>query len=215
MQPQEAASLWMQFLQPMKASGIRLGAPAITAPGTGIPWLIDFFSNCTNCTVDFLPLHWYGEDLQSFYQYLWALHSEYPTDPIWVTEFACTSTNASVVADFLNQSIIYLDSLDWIERYAWFGFFRPTSGSETNLLDQDGGLTDLGKMYIGAETVHTQVITPAPTPTFTTVSGADPTQGRVTTVPNTSPRRWTLPHVETMGLGMALAIFIGAIWTSL
>lgn len=28
-----------------------------------------------------------------------------------------------VVAEFLNQTIVYLDSLDWIERYAWFGYF--------------------------------------------------------------------------------------------
>jgi glycine/serine hydroxymethyltransferase len=57
-QAKEAASLWMQFLEPMKASGVRLGGPAVTAPGTGIPWLIDFFSNCTSCSVDFIPLHW-------------------------------------------------------------------------------------------------------------------------------------------------------------
>lgn len=30
---------------------------------------------------------------------------------------------AAVVADFLNTTTIYLDSLDWIERYAWFGYF--------------------------------------------------------------------------------------------
>ena len=28
-----------------------------------------------------------------------------------------------VVAEFLNQTIVYLDSLYWIERYAWFGYF--------------------------------------------------------------------------------------------
>jgi hypothetical protein len=29
----------------------------------------------------------------------------------------------TVVLDFMNQTITYLDSLDWIERYAWFGYF--------------------------------------------------------------------------------------------
>ena len=28
-----------------------------------------------------------------------------------------------VVEEFLNQTIVYLDSLYWIERYAWFGYF--------------------------------------------------------------------------------------------
>ena len=90
----------------------------------------------------------------------------------------------------------------------------------SGLLDNNGGLNDLGQRYIGAKTVHTQVITQAPTPTFTTVNGADnPTQGLITTfaaVPSGSLRRWTLLRKETMGLGLALAgMLIGAIWTSL
>lgn len=32
-------------------------------------------------------------------------------------------TYCSVVLDFMNQTINYMDSLDWIERYAWFGYF--------------------------------------------------------------------------------------------
>lgn len=27
------------------------------------------------------------------------------------------------VADFLSQTIAYMDTLDWIERYSWFGYF--------------------------------------------------------------------------------------------
>ena len=27
------------------------------------------------------------------------------------------------VAQFLNDTMIYMDGLDWIERYAWFGYF--------------------------------------------------------------------------------------------
>jgi hypothetical protein len=90
----------------------------------------------------------------------------------------------------------------------------------SGLLDKDGALTDLGQRYIGAKTVHTQVITQAPTQTFKTVSGADnPTQGLVTTyagAPNASSRRWTFLGGETLSLGVALAgTFIGAIWTIL
>lgn len=215
----EAASIWQQFLEPLKASGVRLGGPAVTASGTGIPWLIDFFSACSNCSVDFIPLHWYGEGVGNFYQYLWSIHGQFPSKPIWVTEYACTSTNETVIADFLNQSITYLDSLDWIERYAWFGFYRETQGTQfsTGLLDNVGGLNDLGQRYVGAKTVHTQVITQVPTQTFTTVNGADsPTQGLVTTYPalsNYSPRRWTFSGGETLPLGTAF--FVGALCTML
>lgn len=59
MLPVEAADLWMKYLEPLRASGVRLGGPAVTAAGTGRPWLVDFFKACSNCTIDFLPLHWF------------------------------------------------------------------------------------------------------------------------------------------------------------
>jgi hypothetical protein len=75
-------------------------------------------------------------------------------------------------------------------------------------------------MYVGAKTVHTQVITQGPTQTFTTVNGADnPTQGLVTTYAastNHSSGRWTFLGGETLRLGVALVgIFVGAVWTIL
>ncbi|KAF9524085.1 glycosyl hydrolase catalytic core-domain-containing protein [Crepidotus variabilis] len=124
MQPDEAAKLWMQYLQPLKSQGIRLGGPAVSASSTGKPWLSAFLAACDKCTIDFIPLHWYGSGSESLYNYLWDIHTQYPKYPIWITEFAETSTNDTVVADFLNQTTTYLDTLDWIERYAWFGYFR-------------------------------------------------------------------------------------------
>ena len=32
-------------------------------------------------------------------------------------------TLITVVFEFMNQTMTYLDGLDWIERYAWFGYF--------------------------------------------------------------------------------------------
>jgi hypothetical protein len=54
----EAANLWKEYIEPLKESGVRLGGPAVTAPGTGIPWLTSFFSACSDCSVAFIPLHW-------------------------------------------------------------------------------------------------------------------------------------------------------------
>ncbi|KAF8073624.1 hypothetical protein FPV67DRAFT_1409792 [Lyophyllum atratum] len=121
--PARAAQLWKQYIQPLAASGIRLGAPAVTNAPSGRPWLASFLSACTGCTIDFIPFHWYGEGIGNFYDYLWQMHGQFPQYPLWVTEFATTSTNDADVLDFITSSITYLDSLDWIQGYAWFGYF--------------------------------------------------------------------------------------------
>ena len=56
--PNFAAQLWMQYLEPLKADGVRLGGPAVSSSGTGTPWLTQFLAACSNCTIDFLPFHW-------------------------------------------------------------------------------------------------------------------------------------------------------------
>ncbi|KIM47691.1 glycoside hydrolase family 128 protein [Hebeloma cylindrosporum] len=179
--PDQAAKLWLQFIEPLKASGVRLGGPAVTASGR--PWLNSFFQACNNCTIDFLPLHWYGTGTEGFYGYIWDVHTQFPQYPIWITEYAETSPNDTVVFEFMNQTMVYLDSLDWIERYSWFGYFRPRPDVHYNLLRGDGGLTPLGELYLGAKTVHTQNIT-EPTSTYKTVNGADiPNQGPPTAWP--------------------------------
>ncbi|KAH7929787.1 hypothetical protein BV22DRAFT_1001982 [Leucogyrophana mollusca] len=147
-EPSTAASLWTQYIQPLAADGVRLGAPAVTNGPTGTPWLSQFIGNCTECTFDFIPLHWYGEGVGNFYNYIWSFHGEFGSWPLWVTEFASTSTNVSEVQDFCNQSIIYMDSLDWIEGYSWFAFYRQSSGSYYNLLDANGNLNALGEIYL-------------------------------------------------------------------
>ncbi|KXN85688.1 Alkali-sensitive linkage protein 1 [Leucoagaricus sp. SymC.cos] len=144
----DAAALWMQFIQPLKQQGIRIGGPAVTAAPTGKQWLSDFLSECSQCSIDFLPLHWYGSGTEGFYSYIWDMHSSFPQLPIWVTEYADVSENSTEVWDFMNQTTHYLDALDWIERYAWFGFFRPEDNVHYNMLGEDGSLNDLGQLYI-------------------------------------------------------------------
>ncbi|EEB98210.1 hypothetical protein MPER_02326, partial [Moniliophthora perniciosa FA553] len=110
--PNYFAQLWMQYFEPLKAQGVRLGGPAVSSAPSGFPWLETFFAACSNCTIDFLPVH-----------------CKFGNRTIWVTEYASTSLNESEVADFMNQTTKYLDDLEWVERYAWFGYFRPANGS--------------------------------------------------------------------------------------
>ncbi|KAK7469376.1 hypothetical protein VKT23_003851 [Stygiomarasmius scandens] len=152
--PNFAAQLWMQYIEPLKSTGIKLGGPAVSSGATGIPWLQTFFSACSNCSIDFLPVHWYGEGVEGFYDYLFSTHSTFGNITLWVTEYADTSLNATDVETFLNQTTAFMDTLDFVERYAWFGFFRPENGSAYNFLEADGGLNSLGRSYIGANTVE-------------------------------------------------------------
>ncbi|GAW00151.1 glycoside hydrolase family 128 protein [Lentinula edodes] len=155
--PNTAAQLWIQYIEPLRTDipGIKIGAPAVSSGGTGFPWLTTFFSACGNCSFDFLPIHWYGEGTGGFYDYLYQMYGEFGNKTIWVTEYADTSLNDTEVMDFINQTTVFMDGLDFVERYAWFGYFRPENGSAYNMLNNNGSLNDLGQFYIGADTVET------------------------------------------------------------
>ncbi|KAJ3513041.1 hypothetical protein NLJ89_g3168 [Agrocybe chaxingu] len=123
-----AAVLWKQYINPLSASGVRLGAPAVTSGPEGRVWLTAFLNACSGCKIDFIPLHWYGTGTANFYDYLSQMHTEFPNYPLWVTEYASTSSNPSEVKDFLSATTKYMDSLNYVERYSWFAYERPQNG---------------------------------------------------------------------------------------
>lgn len=47
----------MQQIEPLAEQGVKLGAPACTGAETGRQWTQTFLSACTNCTIDFIPVH--------------------------------------------------------------------------------------------------------------------------------------------------------------
>lgn len=63
-EPTVAAANFISQVQPLSKLGVKLGAPAVTGSPGGFTWLAGFFDACasqgTNCTVDFIPIHWYG-----------------------------------------------------------------------------------------------------------------------------------------------------------
>ena len=62
--PSVAATNWISQVEPLRKLGVKVGAPAVTGSSGGFTWLASFFDECsnqgTNCTVDFFPVHWYG-----------------------------------------------------------------------------------------------------------------------------------------------------------
>jgi hypothetical protein len=62
--PETAAENYIAQIEPLRDLGIKVGAPGVTGSPRGHQWLEDFFTACTNlgtnCTIDFIPIHWYG-----------------------------------------------------------------------------------------------------------------------------------------------------------
>eukprot|EP01113_Clastostelium_recurvatum_P009481 TRINITY_DN14569_c0_g1_i5.p1 TRINITY_DN14569_c0_g1~~TRINITY_DN14569_c0_g1_i5.p1 ORF type:complete len:169 (-),score=27.73 TRINITY_DN14569_c0_g1_i5:54-527(-) len=151
-----AASLWRQHLQPLKGQGKRLGAPAVTSAPSGKPWLQQFIQICgAACTIDFIPIHWYGSDSNAFKSYVTEMHNTF-NKPIWVTEWACVeyappTCTQTDVDNFMAATTSFLESQSsWLERFAWFGAMKKLGNvSRTNaLLTADGqSATPLGIQY--------------------------------------------------------------------
>jgi hypothetical protein len=124
--PDAAVSLWKTYIQPLKAKGLRLGAPAVTSDlAVGKPWLQSFISKCTGCTIDFIPLHWYGYDGPSFVSYVQTMRNTF-NKPIWITEWACSPLGGDPnrctqqkVHDLMGYTTQWLDNTAYVERFAY------------------------------------------------------------------------------------------------
>lgn len=135
--PQDAAAGFVTHMMPFKDKA-KLGSPAvsngITQPGTnkpaGIPYLNAFFTACSSCSFDFVPLHWYGTDPADFKKHIQDVRDAVkdvksvaknsagePT--LWITEFGLNGGNPDTISTFLNDVMPWLDSQDYVERYAY------------------------------------------------------------------------------------------------
>lgn len=85
MTPQRAADAFKAYIQPLAANGVKLGAPAVSGASWGRDWLVSFMQACTGCTIDFIPLHWYGDFGGLASQLGWAA-ATFPGKKLWLTE---------------------------------------------------------------------------------------------------------------------------------
>ena len=104
-----AAQLWQQQIEPLAKEGVKLGAPACTGAESGTQWLKEFTKACNNCTIDFVPVHWYG-NFQGLASHIGEIVGTF-NKTVWVTEFADSGANLSESQTFYNQSSSYMDSL--------------------------------------------------------------------------------------------------------
>lgn len=123
---EQAIELWPV----LERSGLRLGSPG---PAGHDEWLDSFMKEAKkrNYRVDFSCIHWYGdvtvpdavEDLRNYCRRTWEKFGI----PVWLTEYSGPnwkwhSREATMEdnARFARDSCLVLDSLPYVERYAWF-----------------------------------------------------------------------------------------------
>ncbi len=148
----------LQAWPTLMKSGLKLGSPAcVNAEGE---WMRDFMKQADEkkYRVDFVTVHWYGgPSAKAFIAKLKNIHELYDK-PIWITEFAVADWKAKTVEDnrhtpqevrkFMKEILPELDHLGFVERYAWFsGSLKSPKLTSSALFDEDGKLTELGKIY--------------------------------------------------------------------
>jgi len=169
--PEAAARAYIDYVVPFRSgrSGGRkwkISHPSTTGSGNGLEWLRSFNESCheidreNGCPTDFIAAHWYG-GFPGLAGWLGTLDEFYNTNSsrdiplkIWVTEMGLPQQDAAATVQMMNQTLPYLDNLTYVERYAWFGAFRTDDANEWTgdgvaLFDDDGGLTELGALYMG------------------------------------------------------------------
>ncbi|HEX3750620.1 MAG TPA: sigma-70 family RNA polymerase sigma factor [Streptosporangiaceae bacterium] len=156
----QALSLWPQ----LEATGMTLGSPAVSANGaTPGSWLDQFMSGAAarGDRVDFITLHWYGSDFSTgpavsqLESYLQAVYDRYHK-PIWLTEFGLANfgtgqfpTGAQQAA-FVTAAIKMLDSLSYVQRYAWFALPANSTDGSMGLFTSSGAATETGQAFAAA-----------------------------------------------------------------
>jgi hypothetical protein len=157
---QEALELWPH----LTATGMRVGSPATAAdPSLSGSWLEKFMdgAKARGYRVDFVCVHWYGEKFDTdgavnrLKNFLQAVHLKFQL-PIWLTEYSLirwsnppTYPSWEQQAEFASKSIEMLETLPFVERYAWFSLppWMKDGSDRTSLYYQNGDLTPAGVAF--------------------------------------------------------------------
>jgi Glycosyl hydrolase catalytic core len=91
--------------------------------------------------------------LRSYLEAVWNRYHK----PIWLTEYALINfsngthyPSESQQAAFLTASTNMLDSLSFLQRYAWFALPAADDGPSTGLFTSGPTVTDVGKAFEAA-----------------------------------------------------------------
>lgn len=179
-EPEDAARSYIDRIAPLRSGGgdggdggrtWNISHPSVTGSPRGLDWLRRFNASCWDldrekgCPADFVAVHWYGEyeglagwldTLHDFYKHIAPSSSDNKNPQFWITEMALPQQDDEATLRMMNQTLPYLDGLDYVGGYAWFGAFRKGekangwTGDAVSLFDNEGGLTELGSLYLSS-----------------------------------------------------------------
>ena len=199
----EAIELWPK----LESTGLRLGSPAGAAVEDA--WVEQFMAKAKEkgYRVDFLTLHVYQDfthpsSVASLKSALERLHNKYNL-PIWITEIGNVDVSTQwwgynlyqemsheVARKYIKEVGAMLESLDYVERYAWFVDYSDniTGTAYTRLFDiTDGSLTPEGEEYKLIEEHKEEPTTIAPTTTKAPTTKAPTTKAPTTKATTVAP----------------------------
>jgi hypothetical protein len=120
--PEVAAAKHKELMNPFQGKA-RIGSPSITnsgRPNQGIEWMKQFFAACNGgCAVDFVNIHIYGFDVDTFLAHLVKVHELFKK-PVWITEFGFNGSDEEISQQL--QTV-----LDAIENDPKYGFVEAYS----------------------------------------------------------------------------------------
>jgi autotransporter-associated beta strand protein len=168
----QAIADWPNMMQ----WGLRAGAPAVSdsgVTGQGLDWLYSFMSqaNSLGYRVDFIPIHYYkcGWSTAQFSNYLAQIYQT-TGKPLWITEWNnganwCSSGlpgSQTAEATAISGDIAMLESAPFVERYAIYQWFDPST--YLNLINTNSpyALTPAGVVYANQQSgvAYTQTVPP-------------------------------------------------------
>jgi hypothetical protein len=177
--PSQAAANWPNIEAIADEFGLKIVGPAVNYCGACVSengvtytdplkYLDDFFTDCSNCRVDYIAVHCYMNTVGALSWYV-DQFKKYGR-PIWLTEFAGweSNNNIKVPADqesFLIGAVDFLETDTSVFRYSWF--IGRTGGGPfaypfIDLLGADGTLTDLGQIYVSMPAHDPTLYVPVP-----------------------------------------------------
>ncbi|TEY60138.1 hypothetical protein BOTCAL_0185g00010 [Botryotinia calthae] len=141
----DAAAGYKTYMQPF-AGKAKLGAPAVTngASPMGLTWLKSFLSSCSDCTIDFVCIHWYdsASNVAYFKQYVQDAYTAGGNRPLWITEFQASGSTDEQNA-FMKEVLPWLDASTMVDRNAWFMADTAAGG----LMSSTSALSTLGNTF--------------------------------------------------------------------